>query len=130
MLRTIFTTKGIWTLFQGQGDVLFSSVKPLNGEVAISRDQIISTGTGVTYSTGRGLYLVEGREVTHLTQLLHGPPNLDIQGVDNYKLRLNHISTIQLVDSLSKKDAKSYIFGAKVGFDKKNNELSTTWNDC
>jgi len=125
----VFTTKGIWTLFQGQGDVLFSSVKPLNGEVAISKDQIISTGTGVTYSTERGLYLIEGRTVTDLTQLLRGLPNLDIQAVNNYILRLNHINLVQLVDSLSLIDAKGYTLGAKTGFDKKNNELYVTNNN-
>jgi len=125
----VFTTKGIWTLFQGQGDVLFSSVKPLNGEVAISKDQIISTGTGVTYSTERGLYLIEGRTVTVLTQLLRGLPNLDIQAVNNYILRLNHINLVQLVDSLSLIDAKGYTLGAKTGFDKKNNELYVTNNN-
>jgi len=124
----VFTSKGIWTLFQGQGDVLFSSVKPLNGEVAISPEHIISTGTGVTYSTERGLYLIEGRNVVHLSQLLHGLPNLDIQEVDNYILRLNHLSLVQIDASLSIIDAKSYILGAKVGFDKKNNELLVTNN--
>jgi len=119
----------IWTLFQGQGDVLFSAVKPLNGEVALNKEQIISTGTGVTYSTERGLYLIEGMKVTDLTQLLHGLPSLDIQGVENYSLRLNHISLTQIVASLSQIDAKDYISGAKVGFDKKNNELLVTNND-
>jgi hypothetical protein len=59
---------------------------------------------------------------------LYGLPNLDIQGVDNYILRLNNTSLVQLADSLSVIDAKNYISGAKVGFDKKNNELLVTNN--
>jgi hypothetical protein len=55
-------------------------------------------------------------------------PNVDIHGVDNYILRLNHISLVQIVSSLSQIDAKNYISGAKVGFDKKNNELLVTNN--
>jgi len=63
-----------------------------------------------------------------LTQLLRGLPNLDIQVVDNYKLRLNHINLVQIVDKLSTIDAKDYTLGAKTGFDKKNNELYVTNN--
>ncbi|MCF8299346.1 MAG: hypothetical protein K9J13_17490 [Saprospiraceae bacterium] len=124
----VFTTKGIWTLFQGTGDVLFSATKPLNGEVAKNKDQIISTGTGVTYSTDRGLYLIEGRKVTDLTKLLKGMPNTHIQAVDNYTLRLNHISLVEIVDNLSTIDAKDYILGSncRISFDKRNNELLVT----
>jgi hypothetical protein len=100
----------------------------MNGEVAKDKDQIIFIGTGVTYSTERGLYLIEGRSFTHISQSLHGLPNLDIQVVDNYILRLNHLNTVQLLNSLSTIDAKSYISGAKIGFDKKNNELLVTNN--
>ena len=69
---------------------------------------------------------IECRIINDLTQLLHGPPNLDIQGVDNYSLRLNHISLTQIVASLLHIDAKDYISDVKVGFDKKNNELLVT----
>jgi hypothetical protein len=72
--------------------------------------------------------LRNGRNFTHVNQSLHGLPNLDIQAVDNYKLRLNHLNTVQLLDSLSTIDAKVYISGAKIGFDKKNNELLVTNN--
>jgi hypothetical protein len=98
----------------------------MNGEVAISKDQIISIVTGVTYSTERGLYLIEDRTVTDLTQLLRGLPNIDIQAVSNYTFRLNNINLVQIVNKLSTIDAKDYTLGAKTRFDKKNNELYVT----
>jgi hypothetical protein len=57
-------------------------------------------------------------KVTDLTQLLKGLPNLNIQAVSNYTFRLNHISLVQIVDSLSIDDVKKYILLSKVGFDK------------
>jgi len=51
-------------------------------------------------------------KVTDLTQLLRGLPNLDIQNVNNYILRLNHISLVQLVNTLSLIDAKDYTLNA------------------
>jgi hypothetical protein len=63
-----------------------------------------------------------------LTQLSKGLPNLDIQGVENYSFRLNHISLVQLIDNLSIVDVKNYILLSRIGFDKKNNELLVTNN--
>jgi hypothetical protein len=67
-------------------------------------------------------------KVTDLTQLLKGLPNLNIQAVSNYTFRLNHISLVQIVDSLSIVDVKNYILLSRIGFDKKNNELIVTNN--
>lgn len=55
-------------------------------------------------------------------------PNLDIHSVYNYTLRLNHISLLTIVNSLSKVDVKDYISGVncQIGFDKTNNELIVT----
>lgn len=122
----VFTTKGIWTLFQGTGNVLFSSIKPLNGEVPANKEQITSVGVGVTYTTNLGLFLIQGREVTELTQLLQGSPNIDIQLDANFQLRLNHLQLIQKAEFLSDIDALGYIEDAKIAFDKKNNELIVT----
>ena len=122
----VFTSKGIWTLLQGQGDVLFSSVKPLNGEVPLSKEQITPIGTGVVYSTARGFYLVSGRSVQELSKVLYGLPNLNIQIVDNFKLRVNHTNLVQLPNSLSTVNAKTYMVNARLGFNKQNNELLVT----
>jgi hypothetical protein len=66
--------------------------------------------------------------VTDLTKLSKGLPNLDIQDVENFSFRLNHVSLVQIVNSLSKVCQKDYISGVncKIGFDKKNNELIVT----
>ena len=125
----VFISKGICTLLQGQGDVLFSSIKSLIGEVPINPEQITPIGTGVVYSTARGLYLVSGRSVQELSKGLHGLPNLYIQSVDNFKLRVNHANLVQLPNSLSIINAKLYMVDAKVGFNKQNNELLVTNSD-
>lgn len=122
----VFTTSGNWAMEQGSGDVVYSNQLPVNGEVAINKDQIISLSYGVTYSTKEGLFVVSGIDVTDLTQLLIGSPNLALQAEQNYLLRLNRTELVQLVNSVSIVDAKTYILGAKVGFDCVNNELIVT----
>ena len=122
----IFTSKGIWSLLQGSGDVLFSNISPVNGEVAINTDNIVSIGVGVIYTTDRGVYIISGRSVQELTMGLYCAPNLYLKAYENFKLRVNHTQLVQLEGSLCKHDAKVYASGSKVAYDKKNNELILT----
>ena len=101
---------------------MFSNVVPLNGEVALSRDQIISTGNGVTYSTDRGLFLMTGRSVTNLTELIEGEVS-NIKQVNSFLGRVNNSSLIQLSSSLSSCNMLEYIKGSKLGYNKVQNEL-------
>jgi len=82
----------------------------------------------MTHSNSRGLYLIESRKVTDLTQLSKGLPTLDIQGVENFSFRLNYVSLVTIINSLSQIDTKEYIPVSKIGFDKKNNELLVSNN--
>lgn len=122
----VFTSKGIWTMLQGSGEVLFSNILPLNGEVSINVDQITPLSVGVVYSTQRGLYLISGREVKNLSEVLVGPVNVEFQANSHYQFYINHASLVQLSSKLSTVDAKTYISGAKIGYDKQNNELLVT----
>ena len=122
----VFTTKGIWTLYQGTGDVLFAKVQPMNGEVAKNKEQIVSVGVGVTYTTEQGLFLISGSNVQKLTELLQGNPNTDLQAVANYTFRLNHTSLVQFTNVLSQIDAVLYMQEAQIGYDQNNKELLVT----
>lgn len=119
----VFTTKGTWSLLQGQGDVLFSNVKPLNGDVPVNTSQIVSVGTGVVYTTSRGMYLISGASVQELSQQLYGLPNLDLQSIANFLLRVNKTQLVQLVASLSTENANLFLSVANVGYNKYNNEI-------
>ncbi len=122
----VFTTKGIWTMLQGSGDVLFQSILPLNGEVVTDSDQIIPLSVGVAYRSARGLFLLSGREVKNISEMLLGPVNSILQADSHYQYFLNHANLVQLVTYLSSVDAKTYLSGARLGFDKVNNELLVT----
>lgn len=122
---SIFTDKGIWTMLQGAGDVLFSNIIPVNGEVILNKNQIIPLSVGVAYTTARGLYIISGREVRNISEILHGPQSM-LRSNTNYQYFVNHANLVQLLAQLSSADAKAYIANAKIGFDKANNELIVT----
>ena len=121
----VFTTKGIWGMMQGQGNILFSSIVPVSGDVA-NEDSILSIGNGVVYTTDKGIYLLMGRNVKELSSGITGSPNTDFQANINYQFYLNSQLHVQIVNKLSSVDILVYISGAKMGFDKLNNELYVT----
>jgi hypothetical protein len=54
----VFTTTGIWTLTQGEGEILYSRmVAPTSTQVAVS-GVMCSTPRGIVFSTARGLMLL------------------------------------------------------------------------
>ncbi|MEN6456960.1 MAG: hypothetical protein ABFD10_22120, partial [Prolixibacteraceae bacterium] len=125
---SVFTSKGIWTMFQGSGDVLFASIQPLNGEVVLNRDQIVPLSVGVTYATEKGLYLISGRNVKDLTEVSTGPVNAEIKANTDFLKKINNNRLVQLVNYLSNVSIEQYLTGARIGFDKANEEIVVTNN--
>lgn len=119
----VFTSKGIWAMLQGQGDILFAAINPLNGEVAYNQDQIISVGHGVVYSTKRGIYFVSGMKVEPLSDVIEGAPLLSFTNNLHFKNFLNNAKLCNLLSSISVIRVIDYISESKFGFDKINNEL-------
>lgn len=123
----VFTGAGTWALLQGQGDVLFSSVKPLNGEVINNPDSVISVPGGVVFTTSKGLYLQSGGEKpVWLSESIEGSPNFDLNNNESFKLRVNRLQLIQVPNAISEVDFVIYIQNAVIGYDKVLNELLVT----
>lgn len=122
----VFTTKGIWAMLQGTGDVLFSKIVPSSPEVALP-GTITSVGYGVVFRTATGLYMISGRELTELTKDVKGTPNADFQSNANYLYYLDNSLLVEGMDnSLSDVDIVDYLVYAKIGFDNENKELFVT----
>ena len=119
----VFTSKGIWAMLQGQGDILFAAINPLNGEVVSNQDQIVSTGHGVVYATRRGIYFLKGMDLQPLSDVIEGRPLLEFLGNDHFEYFLNTATLCNLLTKLSLVDVNNYILDAAFGFDKINNEL-------
>lgn len=124
----VFTTKGIWAMEIGLGDILYTNIIPVNGEVADNPKNIIPVGSGVVYSTVRGLFIVNGRQVVEISE-----------GVENNFEELKVIDTPEvtelltnvkyvpnLLNSLSRVGFLSYLSSSSIGYDHLNKELIVT----
>ena len=129
---SVFTSKGVWALMQGQGDVVFSNLAPAGGEVSLSKDQIVSVGSGVVFTTTRGVQLMAGLKIVELSSMLEGRPLLNFQENIHYQHFISQSNLVNLLAGLSTVSLRDYLFDeingtfSRLGFDKKNNELYIT----
>lgn len=129
----VFTTKGIWALEIGSGDILYQNVVPVSTQVIENRLNVLSVGNGVVYSTVKGLFMLNGRQTTQLSDVVEGSPAI----VSN----IAEISTLLVADetnthftpglnqSTSAIDFLTYLSTSQIGFDYTNRELIITNKD-
>lgn len=119
----VYTSKGTWALEQGSGGVAFGSISPLNGDVIDAGTKVISIGVGCAYITGRGVYILSGKQSVRISSPIEG--NIINTLVENkhYDYFLRNPALVDLADSLSDRNFLDYIDNAIMGFDKVNNEL-------
>lgn len=129
----VFTKKGIWTM--GLGTYSFYSTQiPVHPDIAISRNTI-GIGGGVVYVAKDGIKVINGREVTSLSEPLRGNPSsatyitslLSALGHGQNPNRLNTIYTSYMngIGGTVKEYQDYYLFNENItlGFDRMNNEL-------
>lgn len=120
----IFTDKGIWTMAVGTGDVLYTHVVPIVGEVANNPSNILSVGGAVVYSTDMGLYMLVGNQPTKISDPVEGDPHTVFTGITEVqKLITDNRFTSALQNALSTEDFLQYLVQSKVGYDHHNKEL-------
>jgi len=126
----VFTTKGIWALEIGSGDVLYQNVLPVAPEVVENRKNVISVGSGVVYSTLKGLFVIQGRESVQISEPIEGIPAImpyisEIETLIAPDITNTHF-TPTLSETESTVDFLNYIQGSKIGYDYDNRELIVT----
>lgn len=67
----VFSTDGIWTLEVG-GNGLYSSVHPVSRDVCNNPKSITQIDNAIIFTTERGLKLLQGSEVTMLSEAMDG----------------------------------------------------------
>ena len=134
----VFTTKGIWGMEVGTGEVLYTNILPINSEVINNVRNVVPISTGVVYSTDRGLYVIQGMKVTELSEIIENDnwgnfPNIsEITGIvtdaaDNESALLKSPLLVSgLSNALSTVDFLQYLTGSTVGYDHVNKELVVT----
>lgn len=120
---TVFTTSGVYALEQGDGQVLYSNITPLQPLVATGKP--VSTPHGTFFISSKNVYLLSGRESVNITQVLDGERDIRLRSNASYQ-KVCCSGSSPLVDYsfiLSSIDFNEFVDNATLIYDQLNNEL-------
>lgn len=120
---TVFTSNGIFTMEQGSGTSLYGNVMPI--QPLVIEGKATPTPYGTFFVSSNELYVLTGRDVTKVSDVLRGKIENDIRKNDAYKsLCLTGGGVLYNFDSLlSKSEFADFVSNASLSYDQLNNEL-------
>lgn len=127
----VFTSQGMFLMQQGGGEVIYSSVVPLNNEVAY-KNSVCELGGALVYASSDGIKLLSGNKTSHLSREVEGDPS-DKLTADAYYINFitdpnGHL--VFLYPYLSAENFLDYLDdNVRVCYDKINKELIVTNRD-
>lgn len=126
---TIFTTNGIYSMEQGNGNTLYSNIVPLQPLVINGKAE--PTPYGTFFVSSKSLYLLSGRDISNVSYALKGKRGIDIRNNDAYnKLYCSGAGIMyNFKDLLSSCEFEEFISNASLTYDQLQNELYISSNN-
>jgi hypothetical protein len=127
----VFTSKGIYALEIGTSDVLYINILSVNGEVINNRRNVVALSQGVCYTTDTGLFIVNGRQIIELSEVIEATnaSNISCPLVATTEIQ-NLITDARFVpalaNSLSTISFVDYLKDSVIGYDHLNKEIVVT----
>lgn len=124
----VFTKNGVYALEQGNGDVLYSNIVPLQPQVIDGK--ATTTPYGTFFVSSNSLYMLVGRDTINISQVLDGDRELRLRDNDAYqKLCCTKRSILyDFSELLSKEDFSEFISDVSMVYDQFNNEIIISSN--
>ena len=121
----------IFAMELGSGDVLYSNILPVNGEVINNRRNVVALSQGVCYTTDTGLFIINGRQVIELSEIIEATDASNIScplvaSVEIQNLITNARFVPSLANSLSIISFLEYLKESTIGYDHINKEIFVT----
>lgn len=120
---TVFTSIGIYALEQGNGTVLYSNIVPI--QPLVSRGKSVSSPHGTFFFSSDNLYLISGRELVNVSEVLQGKFETNLRDLQGYK-RLclsNEAQTADFSSVMSNIEFKDFIANASLTYDPLQDEI-------
>ena len=119
----VFTSNGIFALSQGDGNVLYSNIVPVQPLIASGKP--ISTPFGTFFFSSKSLFMLSGRETMNISVVLTGERELRLRENSAYKkLCYDKAGTFyNFSNLLSQEEFEVFIENAVLAYDQLHNEL-------
>lgn len=119
----VFTDNGIYTLHQGDGNVLYSNITLINTDDTSKSKGVCQTRNGVAYIANGAIYILSGRKNLNITLPLKGPIDTDIRQNKSYQLCCMNDRLYDVTDALSQVKFEEYLLNAKLSYSAPSDEL-------
>lgn len=116
----VFTSLGIWALEIGTGEIFFTKVVPVNGEVLLGKESKVDISFGTVYATLEGLKVVSGKQIIEISETAEGLPDKYFSDNEQLQYFLNLPQTVNVQTMVDHISFKEYLVGSKVGYSKGN----------
>lgn len=117
----VFTTEGIWVMgIDASGKGAYVTQTPVSREVCTG--QVCPVTGGVVFSTGRGIMIIQGSQVTNLSAVLDG--EADVSPV------INNVAALAGMGSIVPIRFREYIKECVIAFNYLHNEVLVSNNGC
>lgn len=118
---TVFTSNGIYALEQESTQVLYSNIIPI--QPLVIDGKAVSTPHGTFFKSSSNLYVLSGRAVADVSDVLHGFRELMIRKNSSYKALCESDRLLNLSFNLSYVDFDAFMSNATLSYDALHNEV-------
>lgn len=108
----VFTSRGIWALNIGGGDILIDSIHPLSGKVCNNPKSIIGIDGAVIFMSTEGLMVISGRDPLNISEQMIGKATSPLSELLDYQKIINDPNTYQIQPFLDTVEFETYAAGA------------------
>jgi len=125
----VFSESGLWAMELGSGEVVYSSINPLNSDILSNVHSVVNVGRGVIYATAKGLFLISGSQRVEISKTVEGRLDNPLVGRSDYEGFLDTDVFIELLSFISERTFSETLQGGRIGFDRNNNEVIVSYYD-
>ncbi len=125
----VFTSEGIWAMEQGNGEVLYRSVVPVNREVCSSPKSITQLDRATVFVSQKGLMLIVGTDIREISIPIEGSICELEEHNATYREAISNSKLVRLSSAHSEAWFKEYMKEANFGYDYVNKELIVSNGD-
>jgi hypothetical protein len=120
---TVFTSSGVFSMEQGNVEVLYSNIVPLQPLVIDGKST--ATPFGTFFISSRNLFLLSGRDIANVSFILNGEMEINLRNLDSYRKLVCNTSGVfyNYEPMLSGEDFEDFIEDAHLTYDQLQNEL-------
>ena len=108
----VFTSKGIWLMEQGEGEIVYKTKNPLSREVVHNSASYVQVEGGIIFVATDSVMFISGTTIKSISDIIEGIPASYLVGYSAYDDKINDSDLVDLSTIISTIDFRTYLASA------------------